>query len=123
MVDRTTFHWRTGLLRDCLARLRVAEKKGDVPAWQVAYLDDRIRIYEGRPQRYGTQFDIDEDGAAVPYIIEEPETVDERRQSIGLEKLAERMRNIPCATPLDSETRAKRQSAFEKWLYRVGWRK
>src|SRR6478672_11492777 len=36
---------------------------GRIPAWHVAYLEDRIAMYEGRPQRYGSQwFDDPRDG-------------------------------------------------------------
>ena len=37
-------------------------RSGDVPRWQFAIIDDRIRVYEGRPQRYGTQLRHGPDG-------------------------------------------------------------
>ena len=41
-------------------------------------LDDRIRVFEGRLQRYGTQYDWNDAGTAmVPMVgVEDPETVD-----------------------------------------------
>jgi uncharacterized protein DUF6624 len=43
------------LMRECRSLLESASARGDVPRWQFEYLDDRIRVLEGRPQRYGTQ--------------------------------------------------------------------
>ena len=44
---------------------------------------------EGRPQRYGTQVGDVQDGEPVPWPIEEPNRVDERRAEIGLPPLSE----------------------------------
>ena len=41
-------------MRQCRDLLDAASS-GDAPRWQFAIIDDRIRVYEGRPQRYGTQ--------------------------------------------------------------------
>lgn len=76
--------------RRCLAALRAAP----VPAWQPAYIEDRIRTWEGRPQRYGTQHDWDENGVMSPKPIEDPAQVDERRASVGLPPLAEQTTRI-----------------------------
>mgnify|MGYP001560728744 CR=1 FL=1 len=56
----------------------------DVDQADVAYLEDRILVNEGKPQLYGTQF---LEGAPRP--IKDPDHVDERRKSVGLESLAE----------------------------------
>jgi hypothetical protein len=39
------------LQRQSLPLLRSAAALGHVPKWQAAYLEDRIALYEGRPQR------------------------------------------------------------------------
>jgi len=41
--------------REALQLLRACAASGRAPAWHAAYLEDRIAMYEGRPQRYGTQ--------------------------------------------------------------------
>ncbi len=51
-------------------------------------LEDRICMFEGRGQRFGTQFDWDEAGEMNPKPIEEPGTVDRRRAEVGLPLLA-----------------------------------
>ncbi len=69
--------------RQALSALSAAARRGEVPAWQVVSLEDRIRTFEGRPQRYGTQFDWDASGQLNPLPIEDPLGVDERRQAVG----------------------------------------
>jgi uncharacterized protein DUF6624 len=41
--------------REALALVQDKAKRGEVPRAQEAYLFDRVAMYEGRPQRYGTQ--------------------------------------------------------------------
>jgi hypothetical protein len=108
--------------RMCLVLLQTAAAAGDVPAWQAAYLEDRIRIFEGRPQRYATQFEIGEDGWPTPCEIEAPEQLNERRQSVGLEPLAEQLNRAGWSEPPPPETRARRELEYQQWLRKVGWR-
>lgn len=106
--------------RRCLVALTRAAERGDVPGWQPAMLDDRIRVFEGRPQRYGSQLDVDDDGRAQPHPIEEPEGVEERRRAVGLDSLAERLARTPRMPP--PADRAVYQRGYEQWLRDVGWR-
>ncbi len=108
--------------RRCLELLQTTVEAGDVPAWQPAFLEDRIRMLEGLPQRYATQFEMDDDGWSVPYTIEEPDTVDKRRLAVGLEPLAAQLSRAHRVVPPDPETRAKRERDYQQWLRRVGWR-
>ena len=107
-------------VRSSLELLRGAAGRGEAPAWQAAMLEDRIRMFEGRPQRYGTQLRPDTDGVARPYWTEDPEGLDERRRAVGLEPMADRLaRAEPEPLPADRE-RLERE--YEAWLRRVGWR-
>ncbi len=54
----------------------------------VATTIDRIRVREGKPQVYGTQFK-ESSGQMVPETIEDEQHVDERRAKVGLQPLAE----------------------------------
>jgi hypothetical protein len=57
-----------------------------VPLWHVAYLEDRIAMYEGRPQHYGTQWMHDPlDGRIRLWSLAEPDRVNELRTGMGLE--------------------------------------
>jgi hypothetical protein len=71
--------------KTCLTLLESAVQRGDAQPRQLAYLIDRIRVAEGLPQVYGTQFH----GQAEPLPIENEAKVDERRAAMGLEPLAD----------------------------------
>ena len=75
--------------RRALELLRAAVEAGEATPQQLAQLTDRVRVNEGLPQRYGTQIHRVADGAPVPFAVEEPERLDERRASAGLEPWAE----------------------------------
>jgi hypothetical protein len=107
--------------RSCLRFLADAAREHAVPLWQPAMLEDRIRVFEGRPQRYGTQLKPDAHGNMQPHAIEDPETVDERRHAVGLEPLAERLaRAKPQPVPADRE---RFERDYQNWLIEVGWRR
>ena len=74
--------------KECLALMK-AQAAGEVSPANIAYLEDRVRVGEGRPQVYGTQFYADEAGNFGPRPIEDPDHVDERRQAVGLQPLSE----------------------------------
>lgn len=106
--------------RRCLALLRDASARGEAPAWQMAYLEDRIRVFEGSPQRYGTQADVDSDGEPFPFPIEDEAGVDDRRREVGLPPLAVQLARLERLPP--PRDRARYQRDYEAWLRRVGWR-
>ena len=100
--------------------------RGDANALDAAYLSDRIAVFEGRRQLYGTQFDW-VDGALSPAPIDDPEHLAQRRASVGLPPLDEviaRQREAVAAEgerpPPDMDAR---KAAFDAWAKRVGWRK
>lgn len=68
--------------------LAAAVERGEASAKSLAYLEDRVRVNDGRPQLYGTQF-TDAGGGLAPSPIEEREGLDQRRQAVGLEPFAE----------------------------------
>jgi len=74
--------------KKCLELLAAAVKKHDASAQDMAYLVDRVRVAEKKPQVYGTQLD-QVDGALKPKPIEDEEHVDERRKEVGLPPLSE----------------------------------
>lgn len=91
----------------------------------LAYLSDRIAVFEGKPQRYGTQFDWDENGEMKPNQFDNLEKVNERRKALGLNTLEEqvkiiqeRLKNENQQPPPDLEARKR---AYERWKKTVGW--
>lgn len=117
---------RPALQRRCLALLEEATGGGGVPAWQPAYLFDRIRTLEGRAQLYGTQLDWDEQGELSPLPIEAPGTVDERRAGVGLPPLAEAIAEQRRLAARSGERPPsdwwERRHARERFAREVGWR-
>jgi hypothetical protein len=78
----------TDLQRRCLEHLEVAVDNGDAPPGHYACLLDRVRMAEGRPQLYGSQWVVNEHGDLSPWPIENPSGVDVRRERVGLQPLA-----------------------------------
>jgi hypothetical protein len=99
--------------RRCLQLLVKAAECGQVSAWQPAYLADRIRVFEGKPQVYGTQF-------------EDLEHVDERRHGIGLDSMAARTQKMREGAKQEGSKPVANQEEWnrkcEAWLREVGWR-
>ncbi len=95
-----------------LLEIAVNEKKADPKS--LAYLTDRIAVFEGKPQLYGTQFDWDENGNLSPNLFDDLSKVNERRKSIGLntleeqtEIIKERVKNENQQPPKDFEKRKR----------------
>jgi hypothetical protein len=61
-------------------------------------------VNEGRLQRYGTQVTADAEGRPVPWPIDDPEHVDERRRAAGMPDLAEHLSQWTTEPPLPSGT-------------------
>jgi hypothetical protein len=109
--------------RAVLHLLQVCAAEGRAPAWHAAYLEDRIAMHEGRPQRFGTQWmDDPTDGRARPWRLAEPDRVNELRASVGLGPL----HPIPEPGPaLPAEQQRQLEETYEwweSWLTSKGWR-
>lgn len=93
----------------CLALLERAVAAGEAEPRQLAYLEDRIAVREGRPQRYGTQFD--ETG---PRPIADPDTLDERRAAVGLGPFADYQARMDELRARDAPTAAEQASPYRR---------
>jgi hypothetical protein len=112
---------RPAFQRSCLKHFAEAAREHTVPLWQPAMLEDRIRVFEGRLQLYGSQLEPDAHGNLRPHAIEDPERVEERRRAVGLEPLADILaRAKPQPVPADPE---RFERDYQKWLIDVGWRR
>ncbi len=78
--------------KKCLA-LMEAMPVGEVRGENIAYLQDRVLVGEGKKQKYGTQT-TEVDGAFRPSPIEDEEHVDERRKTLGMLPLAEYLKQV-----------------------------
>jgi len=92
---------------ECVSLLEDAVAREDVTGWQLAFLQDRVCTLSGKPQCYGTQFDVDENGWPTPFPIEDSATVNERRASLGLNSIEERQEQM-------IEQERKRRANIEK---------
>jgi hypothetical protein len=72
--------------RKYLPQLRDAVKRHDAVGSDLAMLEDRVRVADGKPQLYGTQLAND---PLRFQPIEDEAHVDQRRSSVGLPPLAE----------------------------------
>jgi Family of unknown function (DUF6624) len=109
-------------MRGCVPLLEASIAAGDAPAWHLAYVTDRIALYEGRPQRYGSQWD-DDDGVSVLWDLEQPDRIDELRKSVGLEPWSSRLGSQRWQEILARKLSAKRRLEFDEWARATGWRK
>lgn len=78
-----------------LPLLREAAGRGVISAYKLATLEDRVAMYEERPQRYGTQsYQTNVGGETVIYVwpVEHPERLDSLREAIGTCPMAEYVR-------------------------------
>lgn len=115
-----------GLLRRALPLLRTAAREGKANPAHAAMLEDRIRFFEGRPQRYGTQLDWDADGNLSPGEVEDPQTLAERRRAVGLPPLEEQVDNARSRAAAEQERPPADHGAYararDEWAADVGWR-
>lgn len=73
-----------------LPLMRTAVKEGKAERTELALLEDRILIGQGKKQIYGTQLIYDQKtNTHVLQPLENPDHVDERRRAIGLGPLAD----------------------------------
>jgi len=107
-------------MRRCRELLGAAVAAGAAPAWQLAYLDDRINVSEDHPQRYGTQLRPGADGRLEPCPLAEPENVEQLRRDVGLPPLAEILAKAQPDPPRPGDPAVKAAAELE-WRRKVGW--
>jgi hypothetical protein len=114
-----------GLQRRFLELLTAAAENGEVPKRQVAFLIDRIRFNENKPQVYGTVLDWNENGE-LSCEVEDPVNLDARRREVGLpaaqdDDLDAYRKQVESegGRPPGDFVEAKRKRL--KWARSVGW--
>lgn len=112
-------------MKKCAVLLEKAVKENQADAKQLAYLTDRIAVFEDRPQLYGTQFDWNENGEMNPKLFDDLEKVNERRKSVGLNSLQEQIEIIRKQVLRENQKppadlKARNRQADE-WRKKVGW--
>lgn len=82
-------HSSVNIQRKYLPIFKKAAKHGDLKYSHVAMMEDRICMFEGRPQKYGSQLEKGKDGKWHLYRLENPAKVDEWRKAMGMPPLEE----------------------------------
>lgn len=93
------------------ASVQKAAESGDLSKDSFAMFDDRLRMHEGRPQRYGTQMKGDKNGKNTIWPIEDEANVDKRRAEVGFKPLAEYAKRFNVEYIPHAEREAKAQAA------------
>ena len=106
-------------MRQCRDLIDHASNAGDAPRWQFAIIDDRIRVYEGKQQRYGTQLHYGVDGLE-PHPIENVERLNSMRMQAGLPPLEHTLKQARLQ-PRPTGDLAARQATELEFRRSVGW--
>lgn len=80
--------------KEYLPLAQAAVAAGEMRPADLALLEDRILLHEGKPQKYGSQFTRDAEGKPSLWPIEDEEHVDERRVDVGLQPLADYLERV-----------------------------
>lgn len=73
-----------------LPMMREAAKNGNADGSELATLEDRIALKQGKKQIYGSQIGTDKiTGVSFVHNLEDPDNVDKRRAEVGLQPLAD----------------------------------
>lgn len=81
------------LQKKSLAYLKKAVRRGEAPPDAVAGLTDTLNYRQGKPQVYGTRFDVVE-GKLVMGKVEDPARLHARRAKLGLMPLSEYIKRL-----------------------------
>ena len=98
-------------MKRCYALLMESIK--DINPQNAAYLYDRICYFEGKPQKYGTQYD---DG--VLYPVENKNEVNALRQNLQLKPLPD---HIIVEYQKSDTGDLHKDAGFNAWRKKVGW--
>jgi hypothetical protein len=82
------------LLARQLPALRKAVEAGELDRGSLALSEDRVRMWAGQPQRYGSQLQSDKNGKLVLYRLESAGQVDAWREAMDLEPLADYLKRF-----------------------------
>ena len=87
-------HSDVNIQKKYLPLFQEAAQKGDIAKEGVAMMEDRINMFGGKPQRYGSQIEEDEHGNRRLYLLLDTSKVDEWRCEMGMEPLEDYLRRM-----------------------------
>ncbi|WP_160139717.1 DUF6624 domain-containing protein [Chryseobacterium sp. c4a] len=88
----------------------------DIHLKNKAYLYDRIQVFQGKPQKYGTQLIA----GGIPYPVEDKESLNNEREKMNLPPLSNKeIHQIPDQAEIPEID--SRDEEYLKWRKKVGW--
>lgn len=117
-----------GFMKNCLSLMELEAQAGNIDPVNVAFLTDRIAMYENRPQALGTQFISDENGELIAYQLDVPVAIaNQRRKNLGLNTVEERLAELKSELATGMEPRqtqeavAAEKAEYDNWRRKTGW--
>lgn len=114
-------------MKKCLKLLKTAVDENKANPVNLAYLSDRIAVFEGKPQHYGTQFDWDKNGEMSPQPFDDLNKVNQRRKSLGLNTLEEQTKvireQVKAENQIPHADFEARKREINEWKKSAGWLK
>ncbi len=120
ILQQTSAH--PAVQRRALDLMLDAIPRGEAHTLDAAFLADRIAVFEGQGQTFGTQFDWDENGLLAPAPVREPHALNDRRASVGLPPIEDSIAEMRAQSPPPPTDLEARRAAFAQWAQSVGWR-
>ena len=112
-------------MKKCAQLLQIAVQENEADPKSLAYLTDRIAVFEGKPQSYGTQFDWDENGNLSANAFDDLIEVNKRRKALGLNTIEEQTelmrKNASNENHYAPKKFEERKREIELWKKKVGW--
>ena len=90
--------------------MRTAVKSGAARITDLALLEDRVLMRQGRKQIYGSQVVRNSEGNWIVYPIEDPTHVDKRRLEIGLLPIADYLNKLGVTWNLEEQLRLQNEN-------------
>lgn len=111
--------------RTCLKHIEAAVNSGKEEKRNYAFLHDRIRFNERKPQKFGTQYDWDQNSEMSPWTLENQEKVNEWREEYGLNPIEEETAAVRKGIAQSNEkppvSYEARQQEILEWSRKTGW--
>ena len=114
-------------MKKCLRLIENEVNSKSVPPQHLVFLIDRIAVFEGKPQLYGTQFDWDKNGQMSPQYFESATKVNNRRKALGLSTIEAQTTLMRLQVSQEKQKAPKdfleRKKRIYAWKKKVGWLK
>ncbi|MCT2560420.1 DUF6624 domain-containing protein [Chryseobacterium herbae] len=102
------------LMKSCYHLM--VENRNDIKPSNIAYLYDRIQVFQSQPQRYGTQLTSE----GTPYPVEDKSSLNEERLKVNLplfsQEEIDRIPGVENILEIDGK-----DTDYNAWRIKTGW--